>query len=163
VTHSDPRRPGDGLLHPVPLAAVALLILNDHVLKMRWPGWVTGKLSDVAGLVFFPLLLDALVARLPFTRSLPPERRVGACVIATAVVFAAVKTWAPATEAYQVGLGLLQWPFQIIGARLRGEAPSGPHWVSLVRDPTDLAALPFLVVPWLLERRRAAGADSLAP
>ena len=36
-----PRAPGafagSALLHPVVLGAVALLLLNDHVLKARWP------------------------------------------------------------------------------------------------------------------------------
>lgn len=32
-------------------AVVVVLALNDHVLKGAWPGWVTGKLSDVAGVV----------------------------------------------------------------------------------------------------------------
>ena len=32
--------------------ALVVLVLNDHVLKTAYPGWVTGKLSDVAGLVF---------------------------------------------------------------------------------------------------------------
>jgi hypothetical protein len=36
--------------HPAFGAAVAALTLNDHVLKSRYPGWWTGKLSDVAGL-----------------------------------------------------------------------------------------------------------------
>jgi hypothetical protein len=36
--------------HPAFGAAVAVLALNDHVLKDRYPGWWTGKLSDVAGL-----------------------------------------------------------------------------------------------------------------
>lgn len=149
------RRPGDGLLHPVPLAAVAILVLNDHVLKERWAGLVTGKLSDVAGLVFFPLLLDALAARLPWARALPPLRRVAACALATAVVFAAVKTWAPATRAYEIGLGLLQWPIRAAFAVLRGDAPGPPLRAALVRDPTDLVALPFVAVSVLLEQRRA--------
>lgn len=29
---------------------VAVLAVNDHVLKAAWPGWWTGKLSDLAGL-----------------------------------------------------------------------------------------------------------------
>ncbi len=39
------------LARPWFLVAVALLALNDHVFKTAWPGWVTGKLSDVSGLV----------------------------------------------------------------------------------------------------------------
>src|SRR5690242_17575868 len=42
--------PGSAMLHPLVLGAVAVLILNDHLLKARWPSWWTGKLSDVAGL-----------------------------------------------------------------------------------------------------------------
>ena len=41
-------------MHPVALAAIAVLVVNDHVLKSAYPGWLTGKLSDIAGLVFFP-------------------------------------------------------------------------------------------------------------
>lgn len=33
------------------LLAVAVLAVNDHILKGMWPGWLTGKLSDFAGLV----------------------------------------------------------------------------------------------------------------
>ena len=36
---------------PFFLLAIALLALNDHVLKQRYPGWWTGKLSDFAGVV----------------------------------------------------------------------------------------------------------------
>ena len=50
---------GGRVLHPVVLTALAIWLLNDHVLKARWPGAVTGKLSDVAGLVAFPVLLAA--------------------------------------------------------------------------------------------------------
>jgi hypothetical protein len=48
--------PADGLLHPYPLVAILVLIVNDHWLKGLWPGPVTGKLSDMAGLAFFPLV-----------------------------------------------------------------------------------------------------------
>jgi len=47
--------PGGLLLHPAVLAAIALFVVNDHVFKPAHPGWLTGKLSDVAGLVFFTL------------------------------------------------------------------------------------------------------------
>ena len=55
------RRPGDLLLHPIAVLAVAVLVINDHVLKGLAPGLLTGKLSDLAGLLFFPLLLASVV------------------------------------------------------------------------------------------------------
>lgn len=42
------------LCHPVTVAGVLVLLINDHLLKHTWPGFVTGKLSDVAGLVVAP-------------------------------------------------------------------------------------------------------------
>jgi hypothetical protein len=55
------------LLHPLPLAAAAALLINDHLLKAaEWPHpLVTGKLSDVAGLFVFPILLTAITRRWP--------------------------------------------------------------------------------------------------
>ena len=35
--------------HPVTVLALVLWWANDHVFKRAWPGWVTGKLSDVCG------------------------------------------------------------------------------------------------------------------
>ena len=50
------------LTHPVTLGAVALLLVNDWLLKPLWQSdWTTGKLSDFAWMVFAPpLLLFAL-------------------------------------------------------------------------------------------------------
>jgi hypothetical protein len=36
------------------IIALALLLFNDHFLKYAWPSWLTGKLSDFAGLYFAP-------------------------------------------------------------------------------------------------------------
>ena len=52
--------PGAQLLHPMVIGAIAIFIVNDHVLKPAAPGWLTGKLSDVAGLIFFPVLAAAV-------------------------------------------------------------------------------------------------------
>ena len=57
----------DGLLFlstsPPFLLAVALLLLNDWVLKDAFGNWATGKLSDVAGLFAFALFWSALLPR----------------------------------------------------------------------------------------------------
>lgn len=41
------------------VAAFAVLVLNDHVLKVACPSVVTGKLSDFAGLFLFPVVCGA--------------------------------------------------------------------------------------------------------
>lgn len=43
------------LLHPFFLFSLLALLLNDHWLKYMCPGWITGKLSDFAGLLVFPV------------------------------------------------------------------------------------------------------------
>lgn len=143
-------RPADGLLHPVPLAAIALLVLNDHVLKgSAAPGWLTGKLSDAAGMVFFPLFLQAGVEWLRARLGQPwgPHRRVliGAAV-ATAGVFSATQVWGPAGWAYRWGLGAAQWPARAGAALLRGRPAPGLDPVALTPDPTDLLTVPFVVL-----------------
>src|ERR687898_3548159 len=74
------------LAHPGSVLALVLLVLNDHVLKQAWPGWVTGKLSDVAGLVVAPLLLAALLA---VARA---RRPVAIAVVVTGLGFTFCKT-----------------------------------------------------------------------
>lgn len=52
---------GRWLGHPAFLACVVVLVLNDHVLKDRFPGWWAGKLSDVAGVAVAGVVLAVLV------------------------------------------------------------------------------------------------------
>src|ERR1700679_4140779 len=89
-------RPSD-LVHPWPLLAVALLAVNDHLLKgSGWlPGWLTGKLSDFAGLFFFPVLLTVIAERWPASRWTGRRFVAALAVGTTALVFALIKT-APA-------------------------------------------------------------------
>jgi hypothetical protein len=151
------RHLGDLLLHPVALGALAMLVFNDHVAKDRWPSDVTGKVSDVAGLVFFPLLLVSIAeaARWLVHRDrwvLGPRALVVAIVI-TAVGFAAIKTWGPAGDAYRIGNGVARWPLDAVPSLMRGEGLTPVGTVRLVEDRTDLFALVALVVPWWIGSR----------
>jgi hypothetical protein len=132
---------------------VLLLVLNDHFLKTRFPGFVTGKLSDLAGLAFFPLLLQAVweLGQHALGRPWKPSRRALAVSVATTgVVFSLVKLWPPASEAYRWVWGLLQWPVAALVRAVRGEELPGWFAVALVRDPTDLLALPALgIAAWI--------------
>ena len=132
------------LTHPLALGAIALLVINDHVLKQAAPGVITGKLSDFAGLAFFPLLLAAGTELAGVRRGMST---IVVAAIATAVAFTAIKLWVPAGELYRVGLAALQWPFRAAHALVTGEALPSLARVSLVADPTDLVALVSLAIP----------------
>ena len=140
VTTSVKRSPrwAQDLAHPVPVAAVFLLAPNDHVLKGSGalPGSITGKLSDFAGLFFFPVLLAALARKaslLARGRDTGDRRSLAAATsILTALGFTAVKL-IPAANA-------------IVGV----------IWGKMVMDPTDLIALPMvgLAAAWMLRQPR---------
>ena len=136
---------GEGLLNPIPLAAIAVLLLNDHVLKDAFHNGLTGKLSDFAGLAFFPLVLQALWESVQtlLRRAWHPSRRaLLVSALATALFFAAVQVWPPATEFYRWCLGALQWPVHALRAgRLVVLSP-----VSVWPDPWDLMALPAVAI-----------------
>ncbi|MDI1450571.1 hypothetical protein [Polyangium sp. 6x1] len=113
------------LLHPLWLGSLALLALNDHVLKGAGilPGALTGKLSDFAGLVVAPALLATLL-RLGSRRSLFFAH------LATGAVFAAIKLSPAAARGFEALAALTPFPWQI------------------TVDPTDLMALPALALAW---------------
>lgn len=134
---------GDGLLHPVPILAIAVLVLNDHWWKHAFPGFVTGKLSDVAGMVFFPLMLQALIEVADRREPFRPSRRVLlGCAVATGLVFSAINLHPVAARVYEVGLGVIQWPFRMLLAL--GWVPRAE--VSHTLDPWDVLAAPFVIV-----------------
>jgi hypothetical protein len=153
-----PARVASGLMHPLPLIAMATLLANDHYLKANWGHPITGKLSDVAGLLFFPLLLVAIVevGQAVARRYRGPSVGVlVAAVLATGVVFSLVQLASPVTEGYRVVLAALQQPL----AALEGWQSGG--WDALPRvrataDPSDLLALPALAVAYLVGARGCA-------
>lgn len=83
----------DLVASPVFALSVVTLLFNDRVLKQAWPGVVTGKLSDVAGVAMIAVLLTALAR----------SRAIG-CVLAGAG-FAALKTFDTVAEAAAPILG----------------------------------------------------------
>ena len=136
-----PALPVGEALHPAALAALALLLVNDWVLKPRvipdsGPSLVTGKLSDVAGLAFAPVVLSAAIglvlhAAARLGARVDPSlsrRRLVLCVLATGAGFAAVKL-DPALAARAAG-----WLTGLLGRPAR-----------FVADPTDLLTLPALL------------------
>lgn len=113
------------LCHPVTVAGVLVLLINDHLLKHTWPGFVTGKLSDVAGLVVAPALLALLL----------PRRADLAAIMVTGVAFALVKTTETGAELASQGWTLVAGSSRVLA------------------DPTDLLALPALALAWWVRAR----------
>lgn len=141
------------------LLAIAVLLANDHLLKARYPSWLTGKLSDFAGLYFAPfLVLVALL--LPFWlaargASASPQQRparayapmdllVAATFVATGVAFAAVKA-SPETAR-----PVLRFAETVAGTAF-----------ALVADPTDLLALGILPIAYIRWKRQLSAQWSL--
>lgn len=144
------------LLHPVPLVALGMLLLNDHVLKATHPGWLSGKLSDVAVMVLLPFLLMAAAdlaclwwPRLPA----PGTRAVLACVAISVAVFTLVEVTPLGADAYRWGLAVAQWPLRTIIAALAGNPAPDLAPVRLTADATDLLTLPAAGMILLLDRR----------
>lgn len=155
-----PPTPGSAMLHPITLAAVALLILNDHVFKAQWPSWWTGKLSDVAGLAMFPLLLQGLwehVTARGRTDFQPSRAALHACVLMTGLCFSAIQVSELAGDGWRWGLGLLQWPVRAAWAFLT-DTFWNPHVlpVAHVADAEDLLTLPALWVALKVGGQRCA-------
>lgn len=116
-------RPSRALLHPLWLGSLAVLVLNDHVLKGAGllPGVVTGKLSDVAGLVVAPVLLATLLRVRGPRGWLLAHAAVG-------LVFSAIQLSAVAASLWSGAMAAVGFPWAI------------------TRDPTDLLALPALAL-----------------
>ena len=150
---------GDGLLHPIPLAAIAVLVLNDQVLKAAFPGLVTGKLSDVAGLVFAPLAIltaaELLAAAAGRWRA-SSRAWLTVAVAGVGLGFAAVKLLPPAEGAWNLALGAAQWPFGAVADLLSGRPLAGIRPVAVVADATDLVALPAVWLAHAVGSRRVA-------
>ena len=131
--------------------SIAVLLLNDHVLKAAWPGLITGKLSDAAGLIVLPLLLASVVllATRLVQHGFSEQRRTLVLrwsAVTSGIGFALVKTVEPATLAYEHVLGLLQWPARALLSVASDLPTPDPRPVELVADRSDLLVLPVLLL-----------------
>jgi hypothetical protein len=149
------------LLHPLVIAGLALWVINDHLLKGAYPGWWTGKLSDLAGLAVFPLIPYAVIDLWRARRGLPPPpvSTLALCIAAAGLALIAIKTTHVAADAYRWSLAAAQWPIRAL--RVGAVVPLRP--VRLARDLTDLLALPALLVPWFVVRSRVTYVRRTAP
>jgi len=127
---------------PAFIASLALLVLNDFVLKPVFHNALTGKLSDFAGLFALTLFVATLC---------PSYRRVAGWAIAAAFTF---------------------WKTSYAESLIEAWNAVAPFAVGRTVDLTDLVALPMIalavwaaprVEPWTLPRGLQLGLAILAP
>ena len=152
------RHLGDLLLLPASYCGLALLIVNDHYLKHHLHNAVSGKLSDIAGLVFFPLLVATIAETAKYTLRIRPwcmsVREFDVIVIAVGILFLLMKTWQPVGGLYAWLDAAMQWPVLALKAGLTGGNPWIWPKTEIAMDLSDLIALPALVIPWWSGRRK---------
>jgi len=116
------------LAHPLWVASLIVLVVNDHLLKGAdvVPAVLTGKLSDFAGLLVAPALLAWLLGE--------SRRARIAAHVAVGGVFAALQLLPGFAALWDGTLTSLGLPWHT------------------VPDPTDLVALPALFASWMVLR-----------
>lgn len=125
------------LTHPSSLFCILVLVCNDLVIKHQWPSWLSGKLSDFAGLYFFPFLIG-LVLSIFFSRRDVHALNIGRfSIIFTAIWFILLKL-SPTVN---------KLTSNIVETII--ESPS-----VIVLDPSDLIAISVLIPSWYLWQSR---------
>ena len=139
-------RCASALMHPATVTAVALLLLNDLVFKSVWPGsWATGKLSDLAWVVFASPLLAFLLSFLVRRSTVGQRVAFIASYAALPLLYAAFNTFGPVHDLIIRGLSI---------------ASGGTSGSPL--DVTDSLVIPFgLGIALWVWRRRIASTESL--
>jgi hypothetical protein len=135
------------LSHPLTIAAVILLLVNDHWLRWHHPSWLTGKLGDFTWLMFAPFIAAAVLAWLIPGRIRNHEQVVGL------VSFGLIGLWFGLAKTVPLVHELTTSAWEsIIG------------WEGSLRmDASDLLTLPALLIGWWLWQRAKGQALSLRP
>ncbi len=134
------------LIHPVTLLALATLLVNDLVFKSMWPGsWITGKLSDLAWVIFAPPLLALPLTFLARRNQTALKVAWSTAYIGLPLLYAAYNTFEPLHDVIMGGFSLL-----------RGTPGGSPF------DPTDSIVIPFgiAIAIWVWRNADAKGTAS---
>lgn len=133
------------LTNPATVAALAVLLINDLVLKAIWSNpWTTGKLSDLAWVIFASPLLAFILSL--FTRRSQLAQRAAFIIayIGLPALYAAFNTFEPLHDLIIQGLLMLS-----------GASIGSPF------DPTDSLVIPFgmAMALWVWRRSNASKAS----
>lgn len=121
------------LTHPVVVGSIIFLLINDHLLRQLWPSWWTGKVGDVAWLIFAPFILAPVLAFVVPARTSQHQKAVG---IAAFTIIGLIFTLVNLNPAFNTAF---RWLIQAV---------TGADAILLVLDPSDLITFPALWVGW---------------
>lgn len=127
----------------VVLCSIAVFLANNVWLKSSYPGWLTGKLSDITFCFFFPLYVSALIS---LVSGMGMRERVRLGALITALMFSAVKISPVCSE----NLNRLISPMAMFMFD-RNSINSA--------DVTDLIALPFVLAAMYFVQWRLVGRE----
>ena len=142
MTDNFRRRCESALTHPVTLTALAVLLINDLVLKALWPHpWTTGKLSDLAWMVFAPPLLAYLLSFAVRRNEWAQRIAFGGSYVGLPLLYGAFNSFAPLHE-WILGM------FSLVSGGVAGSP----------LDPYDSAVIPvsMAIALWTWRRDPAA-------
>jgi hypothetical protein len=113
------------LSRPLSVGAILLLLVNDHLLRIYWPSWWTGKIGDFAWLYFIPFALAAILACL-----IPSHWKRHEMIVFALSLLLIGGTFSLANTSPSFHLCLINFLEHLLGVP-----------IGLRRDPTDLIAL----------------------
>jgi hypothetical protein len=147
---TSPRQPRSGeFFAPLPLAALALMVVNDVWLKPAFHSELTGKLSDLALCFFMPLFVSELLGILV---GMPARARLWTGAIITTVIYTAQEI-SPAFARFALTV------LRAVGPRMgiRGVFELTSDWTDLL----CLVLVPMAV--WYGSRRVRGSRSALTP
>ena len=136
------------LTHPVTAGALVVLLLNDWVLKPVWQSdWTTGKLSDLAWVVFASPLLAFLLSRFMGSGRLRERSAFALAYLGLPILYAAFNTFQPLHDLILSGLLFVS-----------GGEVGSPF------DPTDSLVIPLglALAGWVWHRSQTDTGSRLA-
>lgn len=135
------RIPGWALGQVWPMVTIGIIAANDWILKARWPGWISGKLSDFGLCFLLPIILVSLGEWVTWLWTLSQQRRwtppgpiLSGLACGVTILYFTLLQLSPTWSVFHTA-----WLHSLF---------SNIRFVA-TPDPTDLLALPMVGLAWL--------------
>jgi hypothetical protein len=127
--------------------------VNDHILKALYGNWWTGKLSDLSGLVVFPVALYSAYEIYWAVRKQAPKHlklTLKVSVLITGGLLFSINTVSSVEHFSSFAIAYIQWPFRALMSLFKEGPLPTLNVLKTTMDATDLLTLPTLIIPYIL-------------